>query len=526
MPDLLIRGGSVVDGSGASAFRADVLIEGDRVVAVGDLTGATAALEIDAGGLTVAPGFIDTHAHSDGILLSDPQHANGILQGITTEIIAQDGLSYAPLSAENYRMYRQYLSGLLGLPPENLDMSSIAAMRGHYAAKACNVAVPVPHAPLRLETVGFRDVPLNGEALRRAQELLREGLEQGACGMSTGLSYYPNAYSDTAELIALCEVVAEADGVYITHVRNHNDDRAPAGSGISEALEIGRRSGVKVHVSHYRTQPETAGQVEQLMEEVDAAKADGVDVTLECYPYPANATVPGYFLRGEFHEGGTDALLARLNDPEQRPRLLDSLRTLFPGALENACWTWIASEENRGLRGMSFQDAAAQRGVTIEEMTLDVMREERLACGFRSIPPASVAVWRQVEEDIMDLLSRDDYMVGSDAIPLGDLPHPRAYGSFPRIVGRLRRRLGRPLEPLIQRMTELPATRFSLTDRGLLRQGYFADVVIFDADTISDGASFEDPTAPPVGIACVIVNGQVAVREGRCSSVFAGRSVP
>ena len=524
MPDLIIRNGTLIDGSGAPGIPADVAIEGDRIRALGEVGDAPAAREIDASGQVITPGFIDTHAHSDGVLLHDPQHANGLLQGITTEFITQDGLSYAPLSAANLEMYGRYLAGLLGPPPPpGTDMSSIGAMRDSYDGKGCNVAVLVPHGPVRLESAGFRDVPLSGSALETARALLRGGLAEGALGFSTGLSYYPNSYSDTDELVALNQVVAEAGGVYVTHVRNHNNDRAPGGSGITEALEVGRRSGVKVHVSHYRTQVASAGRVEQLMEEIDAAKAAGVDVTLETYPYPVNATVPQYFLDGSFHEGGTDALLDRLDDPALRDRALQSLRSLFPGALENACWTWLASERNRDLRGVAFADAAAQRGCSVEELTLDVMREERLACGFRSIPPADVSLWRQLDADVMQLLARDDYMVGSDAIPLGDFPHPRGYGTFPRIVGRLRRRLGYPLEQVVQRMTQLPAQRFGLQGRGTLTSGSFADLVVFDPDVISETATFDDPTAPPAGISHVIVNGRVAVEHGRCTGVLAGR---
>ena len=527
VPDLIIRGGELIDGTGAAARPADLAVERDRISAIGDLSAQTAAREIDARGLIAAPGFIDTHAHSDGILLHEPQHASGLLQGVTTEIITQDGLSYAPLSAEHLASYGRYLAGLLGPPPLGLDMSSIAAMRAHYEGKGCNVAVLAPHGPVRLSSVGFRDTPLVGEGLAAARRLLAESLEQGALGFSTGLSYYPNSYSDTEELAALNETVAAHGGVYVVHVRNHNNDRAPGGTGISEALEVGRRSGVAVHVSHYRTHPANAGRAAELMEEIDAAKADGVDVTLETYPYAAPATVPGYFLAGEFHEGGIDALLGRLADGRLRPRLLHSLRTLFPGALEGSAWTWIDHPQLRRFEGMAMADAAAAQGVSVEEHVLDVMLESGLACGFRYQPPASVTVTRRIEADIVALLSRADYTVGSDGIPFsGGMPHPRAYGTFPRILGRLRRRHNAPLEHLVRGMTGLPAERFQITDRGLLREGAFADITLFNPDTIIDTASYEDPKAEPSGIPYVLVNGQLAVEGGRVTGILAGRAVP
>ncbi|MBI4306577.1 MAG: amidohydrolase family protein, partial [Chloroflexi bacterium] len=280
--DIVVTGGTVVDGTGNPGYRADVGIKGKRISAIGDLSEATAARVIDANGMMVSPGFVDTHAHSDGALLTDPQHANGLRQGVTTEILDQDGLSYAPLSPENYRMYRWYLSGLLGLPPEDLDMSSIAAFRANYHRKvAINVVSLVPHAAVRISTVGFRDVPLRGDDLESAKRIVKEGMEQGARGFATGMSYYPNAYSDTHELIELNKVVAELGGVYVTHLRDHNRDRGFGGGGVPEALEIGRRSGVKVHFSHYRTQPDSAGQVGDILRDIDAAKSEGVDISLE-----------------------------------------------------------------------------------------------------------------------------------------------------------------------------------------------------------------------------------------------------
>ena len=527
MADLILRGGTVVDGTGAAAFAADVAIEGDRISAVGDLSGLAAERDIDVSGLTIAPGFIDTHAHSDGVLLRDPQHAHGLVQGVTTEFITQDGLSYALLSDENLDSYGRYIAGLYGPPPSGLDMSTMAAFRSHYDGKGCNVAVLAPHGPVRLESVGFEDVPLIGQGLSHAERMVAEAMEQGATGFSTGLSYYPNSWSDTDELVALNRVAARYDGVYVTHIRNHNDDRAPAGSGIVEAMNIGRRSGVKVHISHYRTFPSNAGDIDSIMSEVDRAKADGVDVTLECYPYAAAATVPGYFLRGECHVGGADRLLERLGDPAWHDRLVDSLENLFPGRSDAATWTWIGAEHLEHLQGLSFADAAVRMRMSVSEMTLTVMRESGLQCGFRDATPASPSVARQVEADVMALLSRDDYMVGSDGIPFDDgVPHPRAYGTFPRIVGRLRRRSGVSLEHLVRGMTSLPATRFGLTDRGVAREGAFADLVVFDADTVTDTADFSDPRTPPAGIPYVIVNGEVAVDGGRPTGALAGRSVP
>lgn len=525
--DLLISGGTVIDGTGSPGTKADIGVNGKKIEQIGDLAEATAARVIDATGLTVSPGFIDVHAHSDGALLVDGQHANGIRQGITTEIIAPDGLTLAPLSAENYRMYRWYLSGILGLPPEDLDMSSIEAARANYHQKtSCNVAMFAGHGPVRLESVGFEDVPLTGAALDRAKGVLRDALEQGACGFSTGLSYYPHSYSTTDELVELCKVAAEFDRPLSIHLRNHNVDRAPTGGGVLEAIEVGRLSGVKVHLEHYRTQPGSAGDIETILAPVDAAKSEGVDITLETYPYPVGSSFPQSFFPGWVHEGGPQRLLERLADKSLRPRIVEEMSRILYGRPAGNVWSWIGPEGDESMAGVMLDELAKARGISVGDLVCDVMISANLACGFRGAPPHSTSVWRQVEEDVMQLLDRPDYMVGSDAIPVGQQPHPRAYGCFPRIVGRLRRRYGYKLEQVVQRMTQNPAERFGLTGRGVLKVGNFADMVVFDADHINDRSSFEDPKVFPEGIPHVIVNGQLAVNHERLTGVLSGEAVP
>jgi N-acyl-D-amino-acid deacylase len=517
----------VIDGTGSAGIRADVGVDGRKVSEVGNLGDATAARVIDATGLTVSPGFIDVHAHSDGALLSDGQHANGIRQGITTEIIAPDGLTLAPLSAKNYPMYRRYLSGILGLPPEDLDMSTIEASRANYHNKtACNVATFVGHGPVRLEAVGFEDVPLTGAALDRAKGVLRDALEQGACGFSTGLSYYPQSYSTTEEIVELCKVVAEFDLPLSIHLRNHNVDRAPTGGGVAEAIEISKQSGVKLHLEHYRTFPTNAGNIEAILAPVDAAKAEGVDVTLETYPYPVGSSFPQAFFPGWLHEGGPEKLLERLSDKSLRGKIIEDMKKVAYGRPSGNVWSWIGPEGDQSLVGMTLDDISSMTGQSAEDAVCDLMIAANLACGFRGTPPGSPTIWRQVEEDIMQLLDRPDYMVGSDAIPVGQMPHPRAYGCFPRVVGRLRRRYGYQLEQVIQRVTQNPADRFGLKDRGVLKHGKFADIVVFDADRITDRSSFEDPSVYPEGIPHVVVNGSVVVDQERLTGVMAGEAVP
>ncbi len=526
--DILITGGTVVDGTGAPGFRADMGIKGKQVAAIGGLGDSLAERVIDASGLIISPGFIDVHAHSDGALLVDGQHANGIRQGVTTEIIAPDGLTYPPLPKGTYRLYRQYLSGILGLPPEDLDMSSIEAARKNYHRKtSCNVAMFLGHGPVRLNVMGMTDKPMRGKDLDSARALVRDNMAQGAAGFATGLSYYPQSFSDSGELVELCKVVKESGLPLSIHTRDHNVERAYKGGGIEEALEIGRRSGVKVHVEHYRTQAGNAGQVEKILEPIERAKEDGVDVTLETYPYPVGSSFPCAYFPAPWHEGGPAAILKRMADPVEKKKYVTMLEARpMRGSMAGNLWTWMGSEKNKRLEGMAWDDVAKERGVSIVEMVWDIMLEEELTCGFRGVPPASTRLWRQVEEDVMRLLARPDYMVGSDSIPVGGLPHPRAYGCFPRVVGRLRRRHGYPLEQVVQRVTQNPARRFGLKKRGVLREGHFADIVVFDAARITDLSSFEDPKAHPAGIPFVLVNGKVAVDHERVTGILAGEAVP
>ena len=529
MLDVAIVGGTVVDGSGAPGYRADVGIVRENVEAIGDLSGAEARRTIDAAGMTVAPGFIDTHTHSEGALLVDPQHANALRQGITTLFLGIDGMSYAPLSHENYLTYRHWLSGLLGEPPEHLDMSSVAAFRGHYHKKvAVNTAYLVPHGTVRFETVGFRDAPLRGDDLQQARRLVEEGIEQGAVGFSTGSSYYPGAWGDTDELIELCRTVEETGAVYMSEPRSANPERAYGGGGVPEALEIARRSGVKLHFAHYRTGPRTAGKTDQLTKEIDEAKAGGADITLDIYPYASGSTIPISFLPGYAQEGGPDAIVQRLGDPVQRKRIIDYLDNEYESPDRQLEATVISYfPKNVGLEGMSLLDIAEQRGVSPGEAILDVLLEGDLQVGYVIPPPASVGLWRQVSRDSMELLARTDYMVCSDITPAGTMPHPRSYGAFPRFLGRLRRQFGvLSLEQMVQRMTDNPARRFGLSKRGRIERGYFADVVVFDAEHVIDTATYDDPMQFPIGIPFVLVNGQIAVDHERCTGVMAGAAVP
>jgi N-acyl-D-amino-acid deacylase len=526
MFDLLIKNGFVIDGSGQNRTKSDIGITGEKISFIGDSKGKESKESINVDGMIVSPGFIDTHTHHDGVLLLDPQHASSLRQGVTTEILGQDGLSYAPLSSENYKIQRKYLSGILGMPPENIDMSSISAFRSNYHKKvSINTAYPVSHGALRIESVGFHDKPLKGKKLDHAKSLLMEGLEQGSVGLATGMSYHPNAWSTTEELIELCKVVKEKDGVYITHLRDVNTDRGFGGGGVPEAIHIGKKSGVRVHFSHTRTSAENAGQVSEVLKLIDKAKEEGVDCTLELYPYPTGSSFLLSNLPSWAHEGGPKEILERLNNKDSRLKIIKSFGLNKKRSMDQILLSYLPN--NPELEGMTVLELSEIRGVSMGDLICDLLVEQDLQVGFWQIPPDSISKWRQISKDAMEFISRSDYMIGSDSIRLGSVPHPRAYGTFPRFIGRLRRQFNLiSLEQMIQRITNNPAKTFNLKNRGLLKEGYFADLVVFDEEKIIDTATYDDAKQFPVGIPYVIVNGKIAVRKEICTGILAGQAIP
>ncbi len=353
----------------------------------------------------------------------------------------------------------------------------------------------------------------------RAKQLLDTGLKEGAVAFSTGLSYYPCAYSDTDELVELCKVVAENNSVYVTHTRTvfYKTKVDP----ILETIEIGERSGAKIHFSHFRTKSGYFGKSKQLMEHIDAAYQRGVDVTLELYPYP-NGNAPALILLPPWaSEDGYEATMERLGDKKLRDVLIQGIEEnviKYDGYFSHL-------PKNKQYVGMHLKEVAQIRGQSIPDMLCDLLFEEELEVGFKQAAPFYDApVWDTFHRDCLELLSRPYYMVGSDSIPLGSNPHPRTYGTFPKLL-RLCREYGFSLEKMINRMTKVPAERFGLTDRGTLDEGKAADIVILDAEHVMDTASYHQPRSAPRGISYVLVNGQVAVREEKVTGVFAGQAL-
>ena len=529
MYDLILKNGIIYDGSTNPFYKADIGIIKDKIIEIGDLKNEKFSDEIDASGLCIMPGFIDTHAHSDMILLHDRQHANGLCQGITTEILGQDGLSFAPLSFGKLNMYSKYLVGIYGYFEDlKLDFKNVAEYLYKFDNKtSINVAYNIPHGAIRLEAAGFNDVSLKGYALDKAKELMREGFEQGAVAFSTGLSYYPCFYSDTDELIELCKVCSEYDTAFVIHLRTVFRD-TPI-NPIEEAIEIARRSGARLHFSHFQTDESNCGKAQEMMAPIEKAMDEGVKITVELYPYYSGSGFAVAFLPPWVSEGGYEATLKRLENPILRKKIIGGMnRKITIGGMEentipiNGTFTHL--KKNIKYVGMDFSDVAKERNQLIEDMICDILIEENLEVGFYGNPSMGIGKREQMDKDFIWLLSRPYFMVGSDAVPLGFNPHPRAFGTFPKLL-KLAKQYGMSYENFANRTSSLPAKVFKLKNRGKIAKNYFADLVAFNPETVKDNATYKNSRRAPDGVEYVVVNGKIAVYKEKVTGLFAGQAI-
>ncbi|HEX9867460.1 MAG TPA: D-aminoacylase [Candidatus Tectomicrobia bacterium] len=526
MWDLLIQQARVIDGSGAPSFVADVAIDGDTIAEIGALTASQARVIIDGTGLVLGPGFIDLHTHSDYTLLVNPLAESKVHQGVTTEVIGNCGSSPAPLGDEAYpiiraRMEQQYqldvnwrtLAGYL----ERLTTSGMAV----------NVVPIVGHGTVRSAVMGYAQRPPTASELARMQGLIADAMAAGAFGLSTGLVYAPGCYATTDEIVALATAVGQAGGMYFSHIRGESDTVLEAAQ---EAITVGERAGVAVQISHLKTAGcENWEKTPALLELLDQANARGLDVTGDMYPYTAGATSLGALLPPWVHEGGLAQLLPRLQDPCARARIHQDIEHGLDGWWNPARasgWAGVQlsrASQHRSYQGMRLSDIAAIRQQDPLDAALDILLAEEGNAG--------VVLFMMDDAQVQTILQHPRVMIGSDAgatAPYGVLgashPHPRAYGTFPRILGTYVRERGvMALEEAIFRMTGLTAWRLGLSDRGLVRPGYKADLVLFDAQRIADLATYDMPHLYPEGIRWVLVNGQVILRDGERLPALPGR---
>ena len=482
--DLIISGGTVVDGTGAPAFGADVGIVGGRVEALGALR-QQAPRVIDARGLVVAPGFIDVHSHDDMALIRGPRLDFKVMQGVTTVVTGNCGSGVAPVTAEYRQYYEVFLSSVLG-PAADFSWTTTAEFFAalEKAGPSLNVAPLAPHGVLRFAAMGMENRPPSPTEMERMKELLEEALAAGAIGLSSGLIYPPGAFASTEELIELCRAVARYGGIYASHIRDEGNRLLEA---VEEAIRIGREAGVPVQISHHKASGRANwGKVADSLALIDRARAEGLDVTVDVYPYTAGSTLLAIFVAVGEEEGGPEDVMV------------------------------AAAPRRPEVEGKTLVEIGELLGLPPWEAGQKLVQEDPsvLAIGFG-----------MAEEDVRRVMAHPAAMFGSDGIPsAGGKPHPRLYGTFPRVLGTYVRRekvLG--LEEAVHKMTDLPARKHRLVERGRLAPGYHADVTVFDARSVDDIATYKDPRRYPDGIRYVIVNGEVVVEGSRHTGRSAGR---
>lgn len=506
-------------------------LRGDRIVFVGRApASATAPRTIDARGLVVAPGFIDMLGQSEVSLLIDPRAVSKITQGITTEITGE-GSSIAPLDDRLAREARK-IERLerLGIPVDWRTLEQYFA-RLEKQGSGINLGTFVGAAQVRRMVIGDDDRAPTREELRRMEALVDEAMQQGAMGVSSSLIYAPGSYAKTEELIALARVAARHGGVYASHIRNESDGILEA---LDEAFRIGREAGLPVEIWHLKTAgKENWGRMGQVLERIEQARAAGVDVTADQYPYIASSTSLSACIPPKYQSGGTEAFLARLRDPAQRAAMRHDILTLRGSDFDNA---WMGVRGPEGVLIASVADPALKKyeGKTMAEIAALEKKdplEAMLDLVLAGRDQVGAVYFEMHEDDVRLAMLRPWVAVNNDssaASPTGPLAesktHPRAYGTFPRILGKyVREEKLLPLEEAIRKFTSLPAQRMKLADRGLLRAGYFADVTVFDPATVRDVATFEDPHQTSVGIEYVFVNGVLTLEKGQFTGKVGGR---
>ncbi len=518
---VLIKNARIIDGSGKPGYIGSIYTLGERIEKIITeqedvrVYEAEAQKVIDATGLVAAPGFIDTHSHSDLKVLVEPELLPKLMQGITTEILGQDGISMAPLPKMFIEPWRKNLAGLEG-ESDAIDWTyenTEQYLKMIEAAKpSINETYLLPHGNIRMEAMGLSNRQPTKEEIEKMREITKREMEAGCIGVSSGLIYMPCAYAQTDEIIEICKIVKAYGGIFVVHQRSEADDIL---ASMVEILRIGRASGVKIHFSHFKVCGKNNwDKLEEMFDILDGAVAEGMTISLDAYPYVAGSTMLGVILPPWVHDGGTDQLVERLKDGEQRKRMLQDIETGLPGwdnfidfvGVEGIYITSVASEINKNAIGLSLKELGEIKGKLALEAAFDLLEEEKNGVGMVD--------FYGTEDHVVRIMQRKEMNVCTDGL-LSGKPHPRVYGSFPRILGKyVREEKVLTLEEAIYKMTYKPAKTFGIIDRGRIKEGYFADLTLFNPETVIDQGDFINPDQAPIGIEYVLVNGQLSLEKG------------
>lgn len=519
MNDLLLKNAVIYDGSGGPWYRGDVAVRSGIIGEIGTLPPGCASETIDLAGKALCPGFVDIHSHSDFSAFMVNDVDGKITQGVTTEAVSNCGLAMTPSVPGKAGLLREYMRPYLpeGVSPPG-EFGSLEEMMdlidaGGYVT---DLAFHAAHGPLRIAAMGFENRPADPAELGLMKKLLAREMESGAIGLSSGLIYPPGCFAGTDELVELCRVAAAYGGIYATHMRSESGDTLKS---VAEAIDIGRRSGCAVHISHHKIMERLEGLSRKTLGMMEAARKEGIDVTCDVYPYTAGSTMIGALLPPWVNEGGAARLVERVTDPAGRQRIAEDMKKEIPGwdnfsrasGLENILI--FTAERDKSLEGRTIGAVAADRGQDPLEALFDIIASEQANC--------TVAIFSQSESDNREIIAHPLSMIGSDSHPASTKgiyasrrSHPRAFGTFPRVLGKyVREDHVIPLETAIWKMSGFPAQRCGLSDRGLIKKGLVADLVAFDPGTIRDRADFTDTNVPSEGIAYVWKRGKVIVRD-------------
>jgi N-acyl-D-amino-acid deacylase len=522
--DLLVTGGSVLDGSGAPAQQGTVAsIDGRLHMADAAWRPDHAARTVDATGMVVAPGFIDLHSHGGLVILADPRHEPKVRQGVTTEVIGVDGNGYAPFpDHDDLAAFVDLNAGLDGRPEIACDWDTVASYIGRYDRRqAVNVAVVIGNSALRIGAIGWDDTPADDSSLASMRAMLREAFEEGAFGVSSGLDYPPGSFASTDELAALTAEAALAGGFYHTHVRYALGDRFL--DPFREAIEIGRRGEGPVHLTHFYHRQTHPGGPEQLLALVDDARDAGMDVTFDTYPYEWASTRLLIQLPQWVQAGGPMALKERIADRALRDRLRGELGSRGAAYTGSAGWADLrlgafTQPDNLQWESRTLAEVMHETGRDPVDTICDLLLSVNLGVAQVTSGPWS--------ETLPHFVRHPAGMVGTDSTFLGEKPSPRTYGSFPRILGQfVRDEKLLSLEEAVRKMTGAPSARLGLTDRGLLRDGFWADLVVFDPARVRSNSTYDQPRQFPDGIEYVAVNGELVVDGGVHTGAMPGRAL-